>query len=172
MTGRKLQTRITALGVFILPVVLVKVTGALVGGGPDGAAATPGDDAAAAPTASAAQPLVLSERQHAAAERIESLSAAGFGRNPLLYRAAAAMDQPASAAPLEIEPARRPDLRAIVAAGGPAGASALVNGSWRREGDPVPGGWTIVRIDAMQRTVTFRSDASHETISISIASPR
>jgi hypothetical protein len=165
MLSRKLRRRLLTVAVFILPVVLVKVTGALLGGGPVEARATTGDEAATAEPPSTVAQVTFTDRQHAAARRAQQLAATPFGRNPLYYpEPEPAADEPASVpVPDPVDP-ERPTLRAIVVTSGVA--TALINGRWLRVGGVADGGWIVAAIDAHERSVTLRRADSGESISL------
>ena len=176
MPSVKFTRRLWALGIFVLPVVAVKVAAIMMGSdAPQSASATPAENPPIGPSS---RPAVVkwSERQLAAAAHIASTHGASFGANPFLYveePKPVIEDKPVI--PVEIVPQEQePDatftLNAVMS--GSRGRTALIDGRPYREGDRIKDApWAVQAIDCDQRQVTLFNAARQRTVVIRVETP-
>jgi len=170
MPTRNAKQALAGIGVFVLPVAVVKAAALVLGtGGPSEAdAATDATTAvsALAPLLVAAPVAAWPAEVVAASGHAHALAAQPFGPSPMVEIAAAAPDPVASEPEVEGEP--EPQLLMIAIAvqsimASPQGDMAVVNQRVVREGDLVETtDWVVESIDARERTVTFRAGSTGE----------
>ena len=165
------KRRLAAGGMFILPLVLVKVTALMIGGtGPAQVAAAP-DVADPAPL----QPVMLAERawsdeQRAAARHIAELMDEPFGPTPLYYEPRGRESVPIFEDP-QSDPAPEFIVQAILSSA--AGNTALIDGEAYRVGDVIGRTeWRIIAIDGAARSVTVLDPRTDRTETRSVQTPR
>jgi hypothetical protein len=165
------KRRLTAGGMFILPLVLVKATALVVGGtGPAQVAAAP-DVADPAPL----QPVMLAERawsdeQRAAVRHIAELHEKPFGPTPLYYEPRDRESAPIFEDP-RFDPAPEFIVQAILSSA--SGDTALINGKAYHVGDVIEQTeWRIIAIDGSARSVTILDPRTDQTTTRSVQTPR
>ncbi len=141
------------LGVFLLPLILVKGTALLVGQPPQGAAASGGG---AVPVNGGIIEIFepqWSSEQIAATHRVAELREVSFGESPLLHARAISDIDPIDPSDREkdIEP---PEVSVQVILRSRRGNIALIDHKKYRVGDAIgKDGWFIEEIDAVSRSV-------------------
>jgi hypothetical protein len=163
MASPEMKRKLTLLGVFALPVVLVKGF-AFMTGGPAPVTA----DAALQPTVGPARPVLtdgasaVTEEQLHAARYVAMLEGMPFGASPLFYAAdeegepVIDDDQISDVAPEYL-------VQAIMSSGG-GRTTALIDGVAHRVGDELfESGWFIRAIDAEKRSITIELGESGRT---------
>lgn len=169
MLSAERQRRLVEVGVFALPIVLLRVTAMMFGGQPETADA--GQSTREDPIVEAvAQPVFVWDREQiAAAEHVRALREEPFGVSPLRYRRA--VPTQADPAPEVVTGPLRVRLSGII--DGTNGAVAFVDGEPRRVGDTVEEHrWEIIAIDVEQRLVRFRHTSSADEVTLVLPTPR
>jgi hypothetical protein len=156
MMLRDVRRAVLALGVFLVPTVLVKSAALVAGqGGPQAAAARSGDGSSE--DIVVPKPFVAEwpPEQLAAAHYIAVLRGQPFGPSPLLHQVTAKTvigTEPVKTGPQPVPPPNV-TVQAILSAEG--GNIALINRKRYREGDPLEAaGWFVKAIDHKSRSVT------------------
>jgi hypothetical protein len=177
MPSAKLNRRLWAIGVFILPVVAVKIAAVMLGGqSPQSASATPAENP---PMNATSRPAVVNwtERQLAAASHIANHRGQPFGENPLLYQEEPKpIEVEVQPVPVDIEPVETPEpeikftLNAVMS--GSRGKTALIDGRPYREGERIKGtDWDVQAIDCDHRIVTLFNPAKQRTLVVRVDLP-
>lgn len=177
MPSRETIRRLTSMGMFILPIVVVKMSAWMLDGTSPQSAnasatqATPVNaDAAAAPAS-----VKWSVQQLAAAKHGQWLKQQPFSHSPLLY------EEEHGTTP-QIDPTPLPDpisedrpvhivLQAVMSS--ERGRTAVINGRPYREGDVVHGsGAILVTVDCANRSATLRTARTGELVTINVERPK
>jgi hypothetical protein len=171
MPTNETKRRLAAVGMFILPIVLVKATALFLSGtGPAEVAAMP----AAAPTPAMPAPIepvagparTWTGGQRQAAEHVAHLREEAFGSTPLYYSARGGEGEMVFVDP-DLSPPPDFILQAVLASS--AGNVALIDGEALRIGARVGDtDWQIIEIDAEARTVTVFDPRAERTETLSV----
>ena len=163
MMTRDAKRRLATIGVFILPVVLVKVLTAPMGHRGPAAA-----EASNTPTPVVAIPLVAAapqwpEQQRTAAQHVAYLRTQPFGPTPLYYdRLQPTPDRSGSSDTLG-------HIAVQIIMSTASGDLALINGKRYRTGDRLrDAGWIVSEINASSRSVTLKHPASDRSVVVSV----
>lgn len=154
------------IAVFALPIVVLKMAGGVLGGGPASVEATQTGSNADQLASQVTLATAWSDDQHAMAARVAAIRDEPFGRTPLRHH------RPVPAASIE-DPRPRVDsapgldatLTAIFRGGG--NAFAVIDGRTLRVGDVVRSGWELAAVD--ETAVTVRNVATGDEVRLSIA---
>lgn len=171
MATAETKRRLTDLGVFLLPLVLMQASGMVLShGGPRGVEASENDQEAAATAMTPLVPHEWSQAELDAAETVGALRAKPFGPAPLYYPE----DEPEPMEVVEVEPEPDPPpevvLQAILASSN--SATALIDGKAHRVGDQIgQSGWVIVNIDPDLREVTIKDPTTDRSETIAVRRP-
>ena len=123
-------------GVFVLPIVLVKVTALFLGGpAPQNAQAFPLPVAQPLVIVTPGKTTAMSQPQQAAAHHVESLLRVSFGQSPFYYGTTNTDEPSTQATPAQAEDVQLA-VQAIIVR--PTGNIALINGNVYRVGDTLP----------------------------------
>ncbi len=164
MMTRDAKRRLAAIGVFLLPVVLVKVVAAPMGNrGPEAAEAsnTSTPVVAIPPVTVAPQ---WSEQQRAAAQHVAYLRTQPFGPTPLYY------DPPPDRIGSS-DTFGHVAVQMIMSTA--SGDLALINGKRYRTGDRLrDAGWIVSEINASSGSVTLKHPASDRSVVVSVRGGR
>lgn len=166
MMTRDAKRRLVTIGVFLLPVVLVKVVAAPMGHRVPAAA-----EASNTPTAVVAIPPVTvapqwSEQQRAAAQHVVHLRTQPFGPTPLYYDPPQPPDRGGSSDTLG-------HVAVQIIMSSATGDVALINGKRYRTGDRLrDAGWIVSEINASSGSVTFKHPASDRSVVVSVRGGR
>lgn len=169
MNAGDAKTKIVTIGMFLLPLILVKGTALMLGQGPDTATAGDGANNVAATTA-IIEPVTRewNEQQLAATRHIELLRTKDFGPSPLLHQQPP--PPPNSTKPPDtprIHPPPNVSVKMILKTS--RGNIALINGRRYRVGDKIGDGWIVTGIDA--RSVLIEHTVSHEEATLVVPLP-
>ncbi|MCH8166026.1 MAG: hypothetical protein IH889_10505 [Planctomycetes bacterium] len=166
MMTRDAKRRLATIGMFILPVVLVKVVAVPMGHrGPAEA------EASHTPTQVVAIPRVAagpqwSEQQRAAAQHRDYLRTQPFGPTPLYYDPPQPPDRSGSSDTLG-----HVAVQMIMSTA--SGDLALINGKRYRTGDRLrDAGWIVSEINASSGSVTLKHPASDRSVIVSVRGGR
>ena len=173
MASDQVQRRAIGLGVFILPIVLVKVAGALLGGGPDDAKG--GVIIPRPPTPRTAPPVPApdwswSDQQLAAAEYVAAMRSRSFEDTPFYYKKQA----PDTGVGVIANPVPdlQPDVEVQMILSSPAGSRALINGRPYSVGDLIDGiGWIVREIDGKKYSVVLEHPETGRRTTIKVKMP-
>jgi hypothetical protein len=149
MQARDVKRRALELGVFLVPVLMLKTLGPLLGADAAHALGPKGIK-----TLSGATTLVVAEwtpEQLAAAEYLRTLDRKRI-ETPFKHGESAPVVTP------DVEPIKTPDLldaKVTMIMQTSGGGIALVGGQSCRVGSVVAGSWEVTAIDAVTRTVSF-----------------
>ena len=174
MPNRETVRRLTSMGMFLLPIVVVKLAATVLGESAQQSAAALNAQPAAA-DASAMQPAALkwTPQQLAAARHVDWLKHQPFGHSPLLYDE----DHSVVTHPLHTDTPDPSDgqaklvLQAVMSS--ERGRTVVINGRPYREGDTVREANAVVQaIDCATRSATLRDLRSGQLSSISVDRPR
>jgi hypothetical protein len=169
MPNREQKKALTSIGMFVLPVVIVKLTAAMLGApGPMHAEAsqpTPSNEPASAPPP-LVKPIVWTAQQLAAAAHVEQLDSQPFGPSPLYYEPVPEEAPAPAAAPVKDNiPAFT--LKAVM--GTSRGSKAIINGKPYSAGEVVRGTeWLVESIDCDDRSVVLKDGNSGRTLTIGV----
>ena len=172
MASDQVRRRVIGLGVFVLPMVLVKVAGALLGGGPEDADAR---SIPPPPTHRTAPPVPppdwsWSDQQVAAAEYVAALRSRSFGDAPFYYRKKA--PDPGDGVIEVPVPDLLPDVEVQMILSAPSGNRALINGRPYGVGDLIDGiGWFVQEIDGMKYSVVLEHPETKRRTTIKVKVP-
>ncbi|MCZ6735675.1 MAG: hypothetical protein O7C65_07800 [Planctomycetota bacterium] len=167
MMTRDAKRRLVTIGVFLLPVVLVKVVAAPMGHRGPAAA-----EASNTPTPVVAIPHVTvapqwSEQQRAAAQHVVHLRTQPFGPTPLYYDP----PQPPPDRSGSSNTLGHVTVQMIMSTA--SGDLALINGKRYRTGDRLrDAGWIVSEINASSGSVTFKHPASDRSVVVSVRGGR
>lgn len=172
---RDLKGLISALVVLVLPVVLVKVTGGLLGSpGPSTAAGS--STAVNRSTFKPPKPREVSwtAQQKAAADHVALLKTQPFDSTPFYYRQSGNPKTPAIEDPFEKPPDDPPPgLNLQVVMTTRRGNVALIDGKSYRVDDLIMGEeWRVIKIDGQARSVTLRHEKTERTAMIYVPTSR
>lgn len=168
--------RCSSFGLFVLPILAVKIAGMLMGGSAPsvGGVAAAVTDPTAADTTPATTKVEWTADQRTAAEHVRQLAGTPFGPAPMLYTAKAVVEAPKEPEP-QPEPQKDPEipafaLHAVMAA--PSGNKALINGRLYQVGQRIQGtNWTLRELDTENRSVVLAEDGSKRTVNLSVQRP-
>ncbi|MCZ6612512.1 MAG: hypothetical protein O6941_07735 [Planctomycetota bacterium] len=166
MMTRDAKRRLATIGVFLLPVMLVKVVAAPMGHRVPAAA-----EASNTPTPVVAIPHVTvapqwSEQQRAAAQHVVHLRTQPFGPTPLYYDPPQPPDRGGSSDTLG-------HVAVQIIMSSASGDVALINGKRYRTGDRLrDAGWIVSEINASSGSVTFKHPASDRSVVVSVRGGR
>jgi hypothetical protein len=179
MPSPEVKRTMLALGLFLMPAILVKTTGLYLGrSGPVEAQAASNDPAAPSTVPSKAiKPLEWTPRQIAAGKYIESLRDAPMSATPFLNDARIeAVPIKASAAQESVidksmTPPPKFALQAILAS--TSGQTALIGGRPYHEGDKIKGaaGWIVQSISVESRSAILKDTVHNRVITITVEMP-
>lgn len=171
MTASTPKSRLMGLGVFLLPLLLVKGTALMVGQTPQGASASG--------TAGGSTPAGVIEtytpdwslEQIAASHRVDTLRNLPFGESPLLHarRVEDVVIDPIDPRPTVIKPPNV-DVKMILRSS--RGNVALIDGKYYRTGDSLGDGWIIEDIDPLTRSVFIMHPRSSQEATLLVPMPR
>ncbi|MHC4948045.1 MAG: hypothetical protein ACYTG1_07260 [Planctomycetota bacterium] len=175
MVSPETRKRLGSLAMFVVPVLLVKAAGVLLGGGgPVGAEAAAVPDAIPPVVLPEAAPASWTPEQEAAAAHVTGLAGRAFGPTPMYYepRVAVHADDPPPVTPVTpVASVDGPAVQVTAIVETDREAQAFIGGRWRRVGDRLPGGeWEITGIDCARRTVTV-AHPSGRTDVLSVPAP-
>jgi len=155
------KRRIVIIGMFRVPVGLVKGTAVFYGAGaPAGAEAATSKLTPVEPADVARQSSAWSPQHRAAAERVAALCQQPVGPSPLLHNVSAD-DGTGSHA---VEPGA-PNLLVQAILASPEGSTALLNGRMYRVGDTFDGtDWKVTAINNESRSVTLTNTSNGNEI--------
>ncbi len=166
MMTREAKRRLATIGVFLLPVLLIKVVAAPLGH--RGPAAAEGSNT---PTPDVAIPRVAappqwSEQQRAAAQHVAYLRTQPFGPTPLYYEPPQPPDRSGSSDTLG-----HVAVQMIMSTA--SGDLALINGKRYRTGDRLrDAGWIVSEINASSGLVTLKHPVSDRSVVVSVRGGR
>ncbi len=167
MMTRDAKRRLATIGMFILPVVLVKVVAVPMGHrGPAEA------EASHTPTQVVAIPRVAagpqwSEQQRAAAQHVAYLRTQPFGPTPLYD------DRPQPPPDRSGSSDNVPNIVVQMIMSTASGDFALINGKRYRTGDRLrDAGWIVSEINASSGSVTLKHPASDRSVVVSVRGGR
>ncbi|MHC5023987.1 MAG: hypothetical protein ACYTGG_08755 [Planctomycetota bacterium] len=169
MAIRSLRQKLLRLGVFLLPVVVVKGLGSILAApGPADVAAATIDPVVAEIVHSAPPTPNWSSDQLDAAARIVALRSEVFGSNPLFYEPSITSVDPT--------PAQTPnltlDVRLQAIFSSPTSVTALINSRPYRVGETIKGtAWLVESIDSGARTAILRHEPSGTTRKLTVDRP-
>lgn len=178
MASPETRRRLSSLGLFVLPLVAVKLASVVMGGpSPSGAAASPAQPAEQNATAGAAgvtmtPPVQWTAAQRAAADHVRYLTSTTFGPSPMLYAATPKPPEVQEPDPVLAEqpkPAEIPafELQAIMNSA--SGDKAVINGRPYLVGQSVEkAGWTVRSIDVGSRSVVLVENGGAREITITV----
>jgi hypothetical protein len=153
MSSREMTRRATGIGVFVLPLILVKIVGSVLGtGSPVGAEAAPVVANDLPVPIDVTGPLAWTASQFEAAEYAAALRDQAFGVSPMFHpKAGGPVDLP------EATDGPRPQLQVTVTGimDTATGAIAFIAGGAYRVGDLFQEAWRITAIDSVRRSVEF-----------------
>ncbi len=167
MMTRDAKRRLAAIGVFILPVVLVKVVVVLMGHRAPAVA-----EASNTPTPVVAIPRGAagpqwSEQQRAAAQHVAYLRTQPFGPTPLYY------DTPPAPPDGGGSSNSLPEVVVQMIMSTASGDLALINGKRYRTGDRLrDAGWIVTEINASSGSVTLKHPTSDRSVVVSVRGGR
>ncbi len=174
MASDQMRRRVIGVGVFALPLVLVKVAGALLGGwGPEDAKG--GVIIPMPPTHRTALPVPTpdwswSDQQLAAAEYVAALRSRSFEDAPFYYRKRA--PDPGGGVIEVPVPDLLPDVEVQMILSAPSGNRALINGRPYGVGDLIDGiGWTVAEIDGMKYSVVLQHPETKRRTTVTVRIP-
>ena len=158
MAIRNLRQKMLRLGVFLLPVIVVKGVGHILGApGPADVAAATIDPAITEVVHSTPPTPNWSPDQLGAAARIEAMRTEPFGRNPLFYEPSVTIVDPTPVP--HNDPVLNVRLQAIFSS--PSSVTALINGRPYRVGQTIKGSsWRVESIDGDARTAVLVHESS------------
>ncbi len=167
MMTRDAKRRLATIGVFLLPVVLVKIVTAPMGHrGPAAAEAsnTPTPVVAIPPVAAGPQ---WTEQQRAAAQHVAYLRTQPFGPTPLYF------DRPQPPPDGGGSSNSLPEVVVQMIMSSASGDLALINGKRYRTGDRLrDAGWIVSEINASSGSVTLKHPASDRSVVVSVRGGR
>ena len=170
MPSNHTKRRLSDLGIFVLPVVLVKIAGTFLGtGSPSDASAAPTPVALDAIQQFAHVTTNYTEEQLELVEYISQLEQEEFGQTPMYYEPAEELPEILiSEDPILMElPPPTMVIQAIISSS--QGATALINGKVYRVGDEVDeSGWTVIEINADSRSLVIKENDSERTETVSV----
>ena len=155
------KRQLTVLGVFLIPVVLVKGTSTFYGGGSPASASAAINAVQQIEThAAVSNAIQWTDAQRAAAVRVAALYDAPFESTPLYYDA---VEDGGGESMVPVDPSM-PTMIVQAILTGANGATALINNTAYRVGDVFEETtWTIVEIDNDSRTVTLKNTNTGKT---------
>ncbi len=167
MMTRDAKRRLATIGVFLLPVVLVKVVAApMVHRGPAAAEASNTSTPVVAIQRVAAPPQ-WSEQQRAAAQHVAYLRTQPFGATPIYY------DRPQPPSDRSGSSNDVPDIVVQMIMSTESGNLALIHGKRYRTGDRLrDAGWLVSEINASSGSVTLKHPASDRSVVVSVRGGR
>ncbi len=173
MMVRDFKRSLLALGVFLVPTMLVKGAAILAGQGGLQSAVARGDKAGTDPV-QPLQPYVAEwpAEQLAAAKYIAALRKQPFGPSPLLHQVTPRLDVKPGIPETGPQVVPPPDVtvQAILRAAG--GNVALINRKRYREGDPLEDeGWIVKTIDPDSRSVLVVHPDTHTEATYAVPLP-
>ncbi len=171
MVSDGMKRRMIGLGVFALPLVLVKVAGVLLGGVPEDA----GAGLIPPPPTHRTAPLVptpdwsWSEEQLSAAEYVTAMRSRSFEDTPFYYRTRA----PDPGGVIEVPvPDLLPDVELQMILTSETGGRALINGRVYRVGDMIDGiGWIVKEIDGITYSVVLEHPETGRRTTVRVRMP-
>jgi hypothetical protein len=179
MANLELSKKLWSAGLFILPIVVVKLsTTLLLGPAPHEASANVVDPGATGPAVvSIGAPAPWTPQQLAAARHISALRTQPFGPAPLLFDKTEVPEiDPEVVVPPPIddpEPPKEIMFTVHAVMSGARGRTAVIDGRPYTEGRAVRDtGWVVEVIDCDARSVTLREASSGRKRTISVELPR
>ncbi len=172
---RDLKGLISSLVVFILPVVLVKVGGSLLGS--PGPSMAVGSSNALKPIPfkpPKARAVSWTAQQKAAADHVALLTTEPFGSTPFYYRQSGDLWTPVIGDPGERPPDDTPpELNLQVVLTSRRGNVALIDSKRYRVGDLIKGDdWQVIKINGHDRSVTLKHEETDRTVIIYVPTSR
>lgn len=164
------KARLIGIGVFLLPLILVKATGLMIGQPPQGAVASGAVPAVVSGVIESFTPE-WSLEQVAATQRVEDLRELAFGESPLLHaRKTGDIEYVLPPENFIITP---PDVAVRVILRSRHGNVALIDRKHFRTGDAIgEDGWFIDEIDAASRSVLIVHRESGMKATLVVPLPR
>lgn len=169
MLSSNAKWRLTSLGIFLMPIVLVKLTGFVLNRpAPASVSAAPATLSPDLSLINGATPA-WTDAQLAAAEHVKKLDAAEtFAPSPLFHLVSDEDTEPDIDEPDSVDPT----FEVGVIMYSSRGSTALINGRSYREGDAIEGtDWVVVRIDNVTRSVLLRDSETNRTVEGFVRTP-
>ena len=169
MMTRDAKRRLATIGVFLLPVVLVKVVAAPMGHRGPAAAEALNTPTPVVAIPGVAAPPQWSEQQRAAAQHVAYLRTQPFGPTPLYY------DTPPAPPPPDGGGSSNslPEVVVQMIMSSASGDLVLINGQRYRTGERLRDtGWIVSEINASSRSVTLKHPASDRSVVVSVRDGR
>lgn len=171
MVSDGMKRRVIGLGVFVLPLVLVKLAGALLVGGPGEVV---GDPIPVPPAPTPTQPPTpdwsWSADQLAAAERIAALRSSPFDETPFYYRQRA--PDPGVGVVENPVPDLLGDVELQMILTSETGGRALINGRVYRVGDIIDRiAWIVKEIDGITYSVVLEHPETGRRTTVRVRMP-
>lgn len=157
------KEKLVTAAVFVLPLVLVKMSAVLLGGGPEPATGSTGSGGDSPDISGMTTTLTWTGEQRAAAEHIRFLRTQPFGPSPLFHVAAIQPDIPDVPDVDPVEPeVPVPDVAVqMILTRTDGNHVALINRRRYREGEALlDQGWIIKKIDGQNRCVIIEHPGS------------
>ena len=173
MSAHDPKTRLMGIGVFLLPLILVKGSAILIGQPPQGAVATGGG----AITVNSGVIEIFtphwSLEQIAAMHRVEELREMSFGESPLLQARVISDIDPIDLPPEQTPTITPPEVSVQVILRSRRGNVALIDRKRYRVGDAIGAdGWFVEEIDGIARSVLIVHRESGEKATLVVPLPR
>lgn len=170
MPSHDVKRNMLSIGMFVAPVLLVKLTASLLGdGAPVGASAASSANSLEVAMPTIEPPPVAPQptpTQRAALAHMRMLQTQSFGPTPLLFELRSSEPAPEPPKP-SLEPAPQFVLQAVLASS--RGNRALINGRSYGEGDVVANtNWNVVSIDVENRTVHLTHASGDQNITLTV----
>lgn len=171
MSAHDRKSRLMGLGVFLLPLLLVKGTALMVGQPPQGAAASGGGGSSDPDGVIVTYTPQWSLDQIAAAHWVADLGELPFGSSPLLH--ARTPDEVDPVIIVRDKPITPPDVVVTAILRSRRGNIALIDRDRYRTGDSIEeNGWIVQQIDADTRSVLLVHPASGMEATLVVPMPR
>ena len=165
--------RLASMGMFVLPILVVKIAAVLLGESTQQSVAGLTTSSPADPGAAPAASVKWTSQQLTAARHVDWLKRQPFERSPLLYEE----DHGMAPQPIHPEAADPSDgqarlvLQAVMSS--ERGRTAVINGRPYREGDTVHEINAVVEsIDCAARSATLRNRRNNQSMTINVERPR
>ena len=173
MSAHDPKARLTGLGVFLLPLILVKGSALLVGQPPQGAVASGGGAMTADGGVIEIFTPQWSSEQIAATHRVAELREVSFGESPLLHARPINDIDPIGPSPDRTTVITPPDVSVRMILRSHHGNVALIDRERCRTGDAVgEDGWFVEEIDAVARSVLIVHRKSGMKATLYVPLPR
>lgn len=170
MKRHDLRRKLPGLGLFVLPIVLVKAAAIMLGApGPQQSQAASNQEQAGAAAPAAIETPKWSEQQLQAARYVARLNAEPFGPSPFLH-----LDAPVAAVetvPASVDSTSKLALQAVMSSA--SVSRALINGRSYGVGEQVRDtNWIVQHIDIDSRSVRLIEAKNNRSMTITVELPR